>query len=48
MVASAEAVARRAPSGENLAQDMPLAWARGIVCRGMKFRPRLEGSDVFA
>ena len=34
--ASAEAVARRVPSGENLADVMPRAWAVGRVCSGRK------------
>ena len=35
MLASAEAVARRLPSGENLAEVMPRAWALGSVKRGV-------------
>jgi hypothetical protein len=35
MVASAEAVARRAPSGEKRAHVMPRAWTRGRVVRGL-------------
>jgi hypothetical protein len=38
IVASAEEVARREPSGENLRQVMPLAWALAIVSRGLKWR----------
>lgn len=33
MLASADAVARSAPSGENFAVVIPLACAREIVCR---------------
>jgi hypothetical protein len=40
MVASADAVARRAPSGENRAQVMPRAWARGRVMRDLYCRLR--------
>lgn len=36
MVASADEVARREPSGENLRQVMPLAWALAMVRRGLK------------
>ena len=36
MVASAEEVARREPSGENLSEVMPLAWAFGMARRGVK------------
>lgn len=38
IVASADEVARREPSGENLRQVMPLAWALVIVRRGLKWR----------
>lgn len=38
IVASAEEVARREPSGENLRQVIPLAWALAIVRRGLKRR----------
>ena len=38
MVASAEEVARRRPSGENFRQVMPRAWALGMVWRRVKFR----------
>lgn len=36
MVASAEEVARREPSGENLREVMPRAWALEIVRSGLK------------
>lgn len=38
MVASAEAVARRELSGENLAQVIPRAWAFGRLKRGLNER----------
>ncbi len=38
MALSAEAVARRAISGENLRHVMPRAWARRIVVKGTKTR----------
>lgn len=38
IVLSADAVARRAMSGENLRHVIPRACARGIVSRGTKFR----------
>lgn len=38
MVASAEAVARREPSGENLMEVMPLPWALAIVSSASKRR----------
>ena len=38
MEASAEEVARREPSGENLRQVMPRAWALGMVWKGEKLR----------
>lgn len=38
MLASAEAVARRELSGENLAHVMPRAWACGRMKRGLNER----------
>jgi hypothetical protein len=38
IVASAEEVARREPSGENLRQVMPLAWALATVSSVLKRR----------
>ena len=38
MVASADEVASREPSGENLRQVIPLAWALAILSRSLKRR----------
>lgn len=38
MVVSADEVASREPSGENLRQVIPLAWALTILCRSLKRR----------
>ena len=44
IVASAEEVARREPSGENLRQVMPLAWALAIVSKALKCRTLGRGA----